>query len=80
MTHHEDIHHLATLQLDMHTTIVMSSLVMSYVIHITIVGHIVNQCKLTWMSKRPTCHMKSHVKLKGYGIQIDMREIEQPQG
>lgn len=41
------------------TTIVISSHVMGHVIDISIVGHIVNQCNVTWKSKRPTCCMNS---------------------
>ena len=45
-----------------YTITLMSSHIMSHVIHISIVGHIVNQWNVTWKSKRPTCCMKSHVK------------------
>ena len=60
------------------TNIFMSSHVMSHVIHISIVGHIFNQCNVTWKSKRPTCCMKSHVKSKSHGIQTVMRVVKQP--
>jgi len=53
---------------------------MSHVIHISIVGHTVNQCNVTWKSKRPTFCTKSHVKLKIHGIQIVMRVVEKSQG
>jgi len=43
-------------------------------------GLTVNQCNVTWKSKRPTCHMKSHVKLKGHRSETIMREVKQPQG
>ena len=52
----------------------------SHVIHISIVGHTVYQCNVTWKSKRPTCCTKSHVKLKSPGSQTIMRVVEQPQG
>jgi len=77
VTHHEDIHHQQQHEC---TIIVMSSLLMSHIVHISTVGHTVNQCNVTWNSKRPTCHMKSHVKSKGHGSQTVMREVEQPQG
>jgi len=61
------------------TNIVVSSLVISHVVHIPTVGHIVDKCNITWKYKRPACHMKSHVKLKGHGSEIVMREVEQSQ-
>jgi len=54
---------------------------MSDVSHITIVGHnVVNQCTITWKSKRPTCNVESHVMLKSHVNQTVMREVEQSQG
>ena len=32
-----------------------------------------NQCNVMWKSKRPTCNLKSHVKLKGHESQTIMR-------
>ena len=56
------------------TFTIMSSHVMTHLSHITSVDHtVVNQCNVTWNSKRPTCHMKSHVKLKSQISQIVMR-------
>jgi len=63
-----------------HPSTVISNLVMIHVVHISTVGHTINQFNVTWKSKRPTCHIKSHVKLKGHRIQTVMREVEKPQG
>jgi len=85
--HHGDIHHLATLQLDMHTTsstnvLALSCRVLSWVMSYTSLPWAIlsNQCNVTWKSKRPTCYMKSHVKSKSHGSQTVMRVVEQPQG
>ena len=53
---------------------------MSLFFLVTIVGHLVDQYNVTWKTKRPTFHMKSHVNLKGHGSQTVMREVEQSQG
>ena len=62
------------------TNTIMLSYVISHVAHISTIGYIVNQCNVTWKSKRPTCCTKIHAKSKSPGSQTFMRVVEQPQG
>lgn len=68
VTHHEDIHHPATLQLDMHSNSstnvpTLSCRVVSWDMssRSPLWAMFSNQCNVMWKSKRPTCCIRSHV-------------------